>query len=59
MVGKAAFLIFLVIILILLYACLCASAGNENEQYWDDWAQAEWCRERGKEGNDGTETKET
>ena len=49
MVGKAVFLIFLVIIMILLYACLCVSAGNENEQYWDDWAQAEWCRERRKE----------
>jgi len=45
MVGKAVFLIFLVIIMILLYACLCVSAGNEEERYRDDWAQKEWIKD--------------
>jgi hypothetical protein len=44
MIAKALLLIFAAIIVILLYACLCVSAGNEEELYRDDWAQKEWIK---------------
>ena len=41
------------LILIILYACLAASSGNEQDRYRDDWAQWEWAC--GKEDGDGSD----
>jgi len=45
MIAKTLLLIFAAIIVILLYACLCVSASNEEERYRDDWAQKEWIKD--------------